>query len=116
MRCLRANRHADGVQVSFNMAPPCRTFSVVHSAKAKAAIEGMAKFEPNMAFEPTFASGVMAALVLFDLTAEGKAAAAALSNPMEITAGNAFHGGNVRCAFTSDSLGVASFLIGKLGV
>eukprot|EP01051_Picozoa_sp_SAG22_P023711 SAG22_NODE_6238_length_882_cov_0.878672_3_plen_98_part_00 len=37
---------AQGVEVSCNMAPPSRTHSVVHSAQAKAAIEGMAWFAP----------------------------------------------------------------------
>ena len=106
---------ADGALVSLNMAPPCRTYSVVHSAQAKAAIEGMANFAPNRAFDPEFASAVMAALMLFDLTPAGRKVAKALKNPNDITIGNGFHGGNVRCAYLTDSLGPAAYVTGLLG-
>lgn len=108
--------HTAGHIVSFNMAPPCRTYSVQHSAAAKAAIEGMSNFAPNQAFDPPFASAVMAALVLFDLTPQGQNVAKSLVNPNDISIGNGFHGGNVRCAYTSESLGTAAYITGVLGL
>jgi len=107
---------AAGQLVSFNMAPPCRTYSVQHSAAAKAAIEGMSNFAPNQAFDPQFASAVMAGLVLFDLSPEGQKIAKSLSNPNDISIGNGFHGGNIRCAYTSESLGTAAYITGVLGI
>lgn len=112
---------AAGQTVSFNMAPPSRTESVVHSKTAAAGLEGMTAFRPIQAFDQSFVSAVMASLLLFDLispettasptTAAGKA----LRNPHEIGLQNSFHGGGPRCAFNVNSIGAPSYVLGRLG-
>lgn len=103
-----------GGVVSFNMAPPCRTVSVVHSAQAEKAIRGMESFPPNKAFDPKFVSCVMCMLLLWDLTPAGRSVAAGFTNPNEVSVGNSFHGGSARCAHKTESLGMASYVVGSI--
>jgi len=118
-RVIRAR--ANGQTVSFNMAPPSRTESVVHSTTAAAGLEGMTAFRPIQAFDQAFVSGVMAALLLFDLISEDTTAnpttvaGAALPNPHALAIQNSFHGGGPRCAFGVNSVGASSYLLGRLG-
>lgn len=99
--------------VSINMAPPCRTESVVHSKTAAVGIEGMSAFDPLLAFESCTVSGVMAFLLLEDLV--HASTRAPLNNPLEIVVHNAFTGGGPRCAYNNESLGAAAYVIGLTG-
>jgi hypothetical protein len=104
----------EGVVVSANHAPPCRTVSVVRNPLVVAALEGMSFFEPCAAFEPRTASAIMTCLMLWDLFTPESAAnpATRLSNPTQLFVENAFHGGGWRCAYNSNSIGVLGYGIG----
>jgi hypothetical protein len=106
----------EGVVVSANLAPPCRSVSVVRNPTVVAALEGMAFFEPMAAFEPKTASAIMTSLMLWDLFFDESAAnpATKLSNPTQLFVQNAFHGGGWRCAYNTDSTGIIGYGIGRV--
>lgn len=115
-RCIDAR--SKGVMVSANMAPACKTVSVMHSAAAAAAIRGMSFFKPLLAFHPPQASAVMAGLMLQDLINPDSAAnpAVPLEYPFQLFEENAFHGGGWRCAYSmSGRAGTSGYMLGKLG-
>lgn len=113
---MRCDAHA-AQTVSVNMAPMARTVSVMHSPKAAAALEGLCAFAPLVAGEPGLVSRLMAYLLLFDLASDASPANPknALAHPWDLFASNGVHGGTWRCPFTLESLGTASFVMGKIG-
>eukprot|EP00041_Stephanoeca_diplocostata_P019539 m.423081 g.423081 ORF g.423081 m.423081 type:complete len:524 (-) comp21330_c0_seq21:2605-4176(-) len=88
----------DDVLVSANLAPACRTASVVHAKQVAVALEGQTFFKPNMVFDPATASAVMAWLLVYDVTSKTSVAspAIAIEHPSELFTQCAVHGGNWR--------------------
>ena len=74
-------------------------------------LDGVANFAPNMTFQPTDVSKIMAALLLYDVWHPEAVAnpKTNLQNPMMVLQ-PAFHGGNPRCAFTGDSIGSSAVI------
>jgi hypothetical protein len=106
---------ADNTLVSANHAPAARTENMVSHASIAAALEGMQCFEPLVSFDPETASGLMCALLLWDLSAPASKANPANkdAHPFELLVENACHGGMWGAAYTTDSIGTYSFLAGK---
>ena len=67
-------------------------------------------------FDPETASALMAALLLWDLSNEESAAQPTNTgkHPMTLFCENAVHGGSWGCAYSTESISVASFLLGKV--
>ena len=104
-------RH-DGRVVSANMAPPARTASMTKTNPNIARwLDGVANFAPNMTFQPTDVSKIMAACLLYDVWHPEAVAnpKTNLQNPMMVLQ-PAFHGGSPRCAFTGDSIGSSAVI------
>ena len=96
--------------VSINAGPPARTASVMHSATMAAAINGFSWIPPNVAYEPTTVSPLMAALLLNDLNTPRPPAA----HPLRTVYEGAWHGGSWCCPYDPNSSGKVAFLAGKL--
>ena len=96
--------------VSINTGPPARTVSVMHSATMAAAINGFTWIPPNVAYEPTTVSPLMAALLLNDLNTPRPLAA----HPLRTVYDGAWHGGSWCCPYDPHSSGKVAFLAGKL--
>ena len=90
---------------------------LVHSSTMAAAVEGMSFFTPLMTFDPKTASAIMAGLLLSDLLLPESAAkpGVKLDQPYALFHSNSFPGGGWRCAYSGESVGPMSLLIGKLG-
>jgi len=111
MRQWRATLlHLDGFVVSSPMAPSCRTESVVHNATMAVILEGMAHWAPLEAFNPDTARMAMLAILLTDLAEQPPK----LSSPMKIVTRKAFHSGIWRCPFDLSSLGMTTWVLGKV--
>ena len=111
-----AARHR-GAIVSANVASAARTESVVSSTSAAAALEGMqALFPPFVAFDEDVARLVMAALLLWDLGADGAATAGDVGHVMDVPARNSVHGGIDRIPYSMDSAGNFGVVAGRLFV
>jgi len=101
-----------GLRVSTNMAPPCRTASVVGGAAGKTiatALDGMGNFLPNEVFSAEAAKGIMFLLLVGDLQGEGPPTA---GHPLQVFGHQAFHGGGWRCAWRMDSMGKTTYAMG----
>ncbi|PKW26884.1 hypothetical protein [Phycicoccus duodecadis] len=99
---------ASGATVSFKVAPPTRTRSVVRNRALAAAYSGAHRFGVEV-FEPGTANTLMAALLVHDLMARP----AAQDHPWQDEAQAAAHGGLWRCAYAPRSaLGLAALLGG----
>ena len=97
---------AEGAQVSFKIAPPTRTRSVLKNRALAAAYAGAHRFGVEV-FEPGTANTLMAALLVHDL-AQGSPAQ---EHPWQDEAWAAAHGGLWRCAYDPRSaLGLAALL------
>ncbi len=97
---------ASGATVSFKVAPPTRTRSVLRNRALAAAYSGAHRFGVEV-FEPGTANTLMAALLVHDLVARP----AALDHPWQDEAYAAAHGGLWRCAYDPRSaLGLAALL------
>lgn len=97
---------AAGATVSFKVAPPTRTRSVLKNRALAAAYSGAHRFGVEV-FEPGTANTLMAALLVHDLVARP----AALDHPWQDEAHAAAHGGLWRCAYDPRSaLGLAALL------
>ncbi|MDO5710631.1 MAG: hypothetical protein Q4P32_02675 [Micrococcales bacterium] len=107
-RALEAR--TQGHLVSFGVAPPTRTRSVVSNRALAAAYAGAHRFGVEV-FEPATSSTLMAILLVHDLYAGGPAPA----TPWEAEARHAVHGGLWRCPYAPRSaLGLAA-LLGLVG-
>ena len=103
---------ADGVSVSLNLAPATRTRSVVRNRALAAAYAGADRFGVEV-FDPSTSTTLMAAMLVHDLRNPTSSAqpATPLSNPMNLFAEGANHGGLWRAAYAPRSvLGVAALL------
>ncbi|MBM6403357.1 hypothetical protein JQN72_03760 [Phycicoccus sp. CSK15P-2] len=97
---------ASGTMVSFKVAPPTRTRSVVKNRALAAAYSGAHRFGVEV-FEPGTANTLMAALLVHDLMARPPAQ----DHPWQDEAWAAAHGGLWRCAYDPRSaLGLAALL------
>lgn len=97
---------ADGGLVSFKVAPPTRTRSVVKNRALAAAYAGAHRFGIEV-FEPGTANTLMAALLVHDL----RTGSPALPAPWQDEAYAAAHGGLWTCAYDPRSaLGIAALL------
>ncbi len=97
---------AAGMPVSFTVAPPTRTRSVVKNRALAAAYAGAHRFGMEV-FEPGTANTLMAALLVHDLSATMTSAA----HPWEDEANHAVHGGLWRAAYDPRSvLGLAAVM------
>ncbi|NHA67445.1 Rossmann-fold NAD(P)-binding domain-containing protein [Phycicoccus flavus] len=97
---------AEGAAVSFKVAPPTRTRSVVRNRALAAAYSGAHRFGVEV-FEPGTANTLMAALLVHDLVARPPAQ----DHPWQDEAFAAAHGGLWRCAYDPRSaLGLAALL------
>ncbi|MEO6791379.1 MAG: hypothetical protein ABI249_09290 [Ornithinibacter sp.] len=97
---------AEGAQVSFKIAPPTRTRSVLKNRALAAAYAGAHRFGVEV-FEPGTANTLMAALLVHDLMA----APPAQEHPWQDEAYAAAHGGLWRSAYDPRSaLGLAALL------
>lgn len=101
-RALEAR--SQGHLVSFGVAPPTRTRSVLSNRGLAAAYAGAHRFGVEV-FEPATSNTLMAILLVHDLYAGGPAPA----TPWEAEARHAVHGGLWRCPYTPRSaLGIAA--------
>jgi hypothetical protein len=103
---------ADGTPVSLNLAPATRTQSVLKNRVLMAAYAGAGRFGIEV-FEPATSTTLMAALLVHDLRNPAAAAnpATPLSNPMDLFAQGANHGGLWRAPYAPRSvLGIAAVL------
>jgi hypothetical protein len=91
----------DGAVVSLNVAPPTRTRSVTKNRVLAAAYEGAHRFGVEV-FEPVTTRALMAALLVYDLSA-GPGPAAEDVQPWQDEARSAAHGGLWRIAYTPRS-------------
>jgi hypothetical protein len=100
---------AAGTTVSINLAPATRTKSVIKNRALAAAYAGAGRFGVEV-FDPATSTTLMAALLVHDLR-NPKAAAnpqTPVTNPMDLYASAANHGGLWRAAYAPRSvLGVA---------
>ncbi|MBR7744199.1 hypothetical protein KC207_12970 [Phycicoccus sp. BSK3Z-2] len=105
-RWRATSARASGAHVSFTVAPPTRTRSVVKNRALAAAYSGAHRFGVEV-FEPGTANTLMAALLVHDLCARPPAQ----DHPWQDEAQAAAHGGLWRCAYAPGSaLGLAAVL------
>jgi hypothetical protein len=105
-RWRAASARAEGATVSFNVAPPTRTRSVVKNRALAAAYAGAHRFGIEV-FEPGTSNTLMAALLVRDLAT----GAPTLGHPWRDEADQAAHGGLWRAAYDPRSaLGLAALL------
>ncbi|MGH3253879.1 MAG: hypothetical protein ACRDOU_00500 [Streptosporangiaceae bacterium] len=98
-----------GATVSMNVAPPTRTRSVLKNRALAAAYQGAPRFGVEI-FEPATTKTLMAALLVHDLYAGGKAGPAQ-GHPWQDEAHAAAHGGLWRMGYTPRSaFGLAALL------
>ena len=105
----------DGVRISLNVAPATRTVSVVKNKLMAAAYVGADRFGIEV-FEPETCNALMASLLVRDLRDPASLSnpEVAVSNPMDLFADAAVHGGFWRTPYDPRSvLGVAA-VIGML--
>uniref|UniRef100_A0A6U6K9K6 Uncharacterized protein n=1 Tax=Zooxanthella nutricula TaxID=1333877 RepID=A0A6U6K9K6_9DINO len=111
MRQWRAEiLHLQGFTVSSPVTPNCRTESVVHNATMRVILEGLAYWKPMESFDPDTARMAMLAVLISDLTD----APAKHVSPMHIFSHKAFHSGLWRCPFDLSSLGITTWVLGRV--
>mmetsp|Transcript_17654 Transcript_17654/g.32501 ORF Transcript_17654/g.32501 Transcript_17654/m.32501 type:complete len:737 (+) Transcript_17654:103-2313(+) len=105
-----------GHVVSSNVAPSTSTASVTSNALFAAAYEGFKLFKALEVMHPETSSSAMLALLINDLRNPKSLANPdiTLSNPMELFAFGAFHGGTFRTQFKLGTIGVVSVLYAYL--
>jgi len=92
---------------------------MTHNATMAAALDGMQSVEPLLVLEANTCSHMMALLLLADLTADAAGPNPAhpdveIQHPWQLFDYNSFHGGNLRCGYTGESIGAAIWLAGKV--
>jgi hypothetical protein len=107
-RCMTAN--AAGVSVAAPHAPATRTYSMLHSAEAGAALEGMNRLPPNLAFDVFPCSSLMTAIVLHQLS---ESSGRMINHPMELFWEGSVHGGCWRCPYSTSSCGALMYIMGR---
>mmetsp|Transcript_15364 Transcript_15364/g.46312 ORF Transcript_15364/g.46312 Transcript_15364/m.46312 type:complete len:520 (-) Transcript_15364:4246-5805(-) len=108
--------HRNGHLVSANFAPPGRTASMNNHATMANLLNGMQAFEPLVVLQQDTASHFMTVLLIHDLSSATPASPAKpgvqLEHPFDLYTHNAFHGGTWRCAYSGNSVGAASIVLG----
>jgi len=109
-------REEMGVTVSSNMAPGTRTASMLSSAAMSAYLDGQGHIVPCVSFDADTSAGLMALLLLFDITDPSSPAnpSVPLANPSSIFAKKGVHGGYWRSPWTLGSMGTALAVIGRV--
>jgi len=102
--------HMEGFAVSTPLTPNCRTKSVVHNATMRVLLEGMSYWKPMESFDADTARMVMLAILITDIVEP----VAKPPSPMQIFGLKAFHSGLWRCPFQLASLGVSTWILGKV--
>jgi len=102
--------HMEGFIVSTPVTPNCRTESVVHNATMRVLLEGMAYWKPMESFDPDTCRMAMLAILVTDLAEP----ASKPPSPLHIFAQKAFHSGLWRCPFELASLGISTWVLGKM--
>jgi len=103
-------RNRDGLRVSTNVAPACRTASMQHGNKnarlVSAALSGMGNFAPMLAFDAQTVSALMAAMLVHDVRNPHAPAnpEVPLSHPWDLFSCQAFHGGSFRVGVKPQAL------------
>lgn len=110
-RCMTA--HASGYRVVAPHAPPTRTYSVVHSAAAATALEGLNRFPPNLAFDVFPCSSLMTAILLDKLKQHEEEKSVLINHPLELFWDGSVHGGCWRCPYSTDSCGALGYILGR---
>ena len=90
---------------------------MVSNSTMATALNGMQAFVPMLVLESPTASAFMAILLLADLTPAPENPANAvveISHPWDLFSYNSFHGGSWRCGYTVDSIGTATYVMGKV--
>jgi hypothetical protein len=111
-------RSRDGLLVSSNVAPACRTASMQQGNKnarlVAAALAGMGNFAPMLVFDSATVSTVMAALLVHDVRNPDapSAPSSPLAHPWDLLSRQSFHGGSFRVAVKPQALGRLSGISG----
>mmetsp|Transcript_1280 Transcript_1280/g.2037 ORF Transcript_1280/g.2037 Transcript_1280/m.2037 type:complete len:513 (-) Transcript_1280:126-1664(-) len=102
-----------GATVSINMAPVCRTDSVMHVPSVARAVRGMSSFPPLDSFAPETCMSTMALLLIYDMNAPQSAAnpKVPLRTPLDLVSTLGVHGGLWRTPYTTDSTGKTAYLL-----
>jgi hypothetical protein len=104
-------RSRDGLLVSSNVAPACRTASMQQGNKnarlVAAALAGMGNFPPMLVFDAATVSAVMAVLLVHDVCNPDapSAPASPLAHPWDLFSCQSFHGGSFRVSVKPQALG-----------
>eukprot|EP00933_Yihiella_yeosuensis_P051291 TRINITY_DN49188_c0_g1_i1.p1 TRINITY_DN49188_c0_g1~~TRINITY_DN49188_c0_g1_i1.p1 ORF type:complete len:499 (-),score=104.02 TRINITY_DN49188_c0_g1_i1:177-1673(-) len=113
-QCMRQWRavllHMEGFVVSTPLTPNCRTESVVHNKTMAVILEGMAYWTPMESFDADTARMAMLGILVTDLAEP----VPKLDSPMHIFKRKAFHSGLWRCPFELGSLGMSTWILGKI--
>ena len=97
--------------VSINIAPGCRTQSVMKSAAFMKALNGYGHIEPLEAFESATVKAVMFLLLVSDLKRETQVP---MDCPLEAISDQAFHAGQWRCPYSLEALSPTLLLLGSI--
>lgn len=112
LRAWRAmDLSAKGHVVSMNVAPGCRTASVMKSAAFTKALDGYAHVAPLEAFEAATVKAVMFLLLVADLKQQTQLAR---NREFEAISDQAFHAGQWRCPYSLQSLSHILLLLGSM--
>ncbi|CAE8736873.1 unnamed protein product [Polarella glacialis] len=102
--------HMEGFVVSAPVAPNCRTESVLHNKTMAVILEGVGYWAPMESFDADTARMAMYAILISDLSEKPPQ----LASPMHLFARKSFHSGGWRCPFELSSLGMTTWVLGKL--
>mmetsp|Transcript_36209 Transcript_36209/g.116952 ORF Transcript_36209/g.116952 Transcript_36209/m.116952 type:complete len:522 (+) Transcript_36209:55-1620(+) len=105
-------RSRDGLTVSSNVAPACRTASMVagdnkNARAVAAALAGMGNFRPMLVFNAETVAVLMGMLLIHDVRNPASVASPStpLGHPLELLSAQAFHGGSFRVGVKPAALG-----------
>ena len=114
-RGMVAHYH-QGIRVAAPHAPGTRTWSVMHSAEAAAAVEGIQYIPPLLTFDVQPSSSLMTAIVLHQLHENdvNNESYRQEQHPLELFWDGAVHGGGWRCPYSYDSILVWTYMLGKM--
>ena len=114
-RCMVARYH-QGIRVAAPHAPGTRTWSVMHSPEAAAAVEGIQYIPPLLTFDVQPSSSLMTAIVLHQLHENNvnDESNRQEQHPLELFWDGAVHGGGWRCPYSYDSILVWTYMLGKM--
>merc|ERR1712218_35085 len=94
--------------ISMNIAPGCRTASVMKSAAFSKALDGYAHIAPLEAFDATTVKAVMFLLLISDLNRDRR------PETLVAISDQAFHAGQWSCPYNLESLSPILLLLGSM--